>query len=277
MNHYGNHREKLEYAELYRAAPSIFATEPAETTSDQYQFIPTIQVVGDLQEAGWFPVQAGEQNIRNQARRGFQRHMIRFGHAGNDAVPAVGGTIIEMLLTTAHDGTAAFTFRGGVFRYVCANGLVVGSDLLEAVSVRHIGYQATQAIEAAHGMLANVGRLRENMAAMEARILRYEERHDFAADAARLRWKEEENTEGQAIPLPIRPNDLLFPRRVGDRKEDLWTTFNTVQENLIQRAGLPSRATTGRRMRTRPVKGIDQQVKLNSKLWDLAGTYLQAA
>ncbi|MBW8832642.1 MAG: DUF932 domain-containing protein [Burkholderiales bacterium] len=59
------------------------------------------------------------------------------------------------------------------------------------------------------------------------------------------------------------------PWRFEDRSDDLWTTFNRVQENLIQ-GGLQGRTPAGRPMRTRPVVGIDQGVKLNRALWVLA-------
>ena len=49
----------------------------------------------------------------------------------------------------------------------------------------------------------------------------------------------------------------------------MWTTFNRVQENLMT-GGLSGRAKSGRAMKTRPVAGIDQNVKLNRALWVLA-------
>ncbi|MFZ8887334.1 MAG: DUF932 domain-containing protein, partial [Steroidobacteraceae bacterium] len=49
----------------------------------------------------------------------------------------------------------------------------------------------------------------------------------------------------------------------------LWNTYNVIQENLLK-GGQRGRATTGRRMTTRPVTGIQQDVKLNRALWSLA-------
>jgi hypothetical protein len=42
-----------------------------------------------------------------------------------------------------------------------------------------------------------------------------------------------------------------------------------VQENLIK-GGQGGRASTGRRLTTRPVTGVQQDVKLNRALWQLA-------
>jgi hypothetical protein len=47
-----------------------------------------------------------------------------------------------------------------------------------------------------------------------------------------------------------------------------------VQENLTK-GGLHGRSRTGRAMSTRPVTGIDQNVKLNRALWMLADAMRQ--
>ncbi len=59
------------------------------------------------------------------------------------------------------------------------------------------------------------------------------------------------------------------PRRVLDRGQDLWTTFNVVQENVI-RGGIRGRTEKGKMTRTREVTGIDGDIKLNQVLWKMA-------
>ena len=70
-------------------------------------------------------------------------------------------------------------------------------------------------------------------------------------------------------PAPVTSSQLLSPRRVQDYDNDLWTTFNRIQENSIK-GGLRGRNKQGRRATTRAVGGIDQDVKLNRALWVLA-------
>jgi hypothetical protein len=71
------------------------------------------------------------------------------------------------------------------------------------------------------------------------------------------------------VTTPIAPAQLLAPRRREDTANDLWTTFNVVQENVIK-GGLHGvgRDANNRRRRvtTRAVNGIDQDVKLNKAL-----------
>ncbi len=75
------------------------------------------------------------------------------------------------------------------------------------------------------------------------------------------------------IAQAIEPDQFLRTRRRDDQSTDLWTTFNVVQENVI-RGGLHgyTRDEQGRRRNTstRPVTGVDQDIKLNRALWIVA-------
>ena len=70
-------------------------------------------------------------------------------------------------------------------------------------------------------------------------------------------------------PAPITESQILMPRRFEDRRPDLWSVFNRTQENLTK-GGLSGRAANGRRQQTRPVQGIDTDIRLNRALWLLA-------
>jgi hypothetical protein len=75
--------------------------------------------------------------------------------------------------------------------------------------------------------------------------------------------------ETDIAPAPITETQLLRPNRQADTAGDLWTTFNRVQENMM-RGGLRGRSAVGKRITTREVTGIDQNIKLNRALWVLA-------
>ncbi|HHG1925286.1 TPA: DUF932 domain-containing protein, partial [Klebsiella pneumoniae] len=68
---------------------------------------------------------------------------------------------------------------------------------------------------------------------------------------------------------PVSIEQIIHPRRYEDKKDDIWTTYQRVQENLIK-GGLPGRTEKGKRTTTRPVKAIDGDVKLNKALWLIA-------
>ncbi|MFP2414749.1 DUF932 domain-containing protein, partial [Citrobacter braakii] len=68
---------------------------------------------------------------------------------------------------------------------------------------------------------------------------------------------------------PVTTAQILTPRRYEDRQDDLWTTYQRLQENLLK-GGLPGRTAKGKRSHTRAVNGIDGDVKLNRALWVMA-------
>ncbi|MET3615831.1 hypothetical protein ABID16_004178 [Rhizobium aquaticum] len=96
--------------------------------------------------------------------------------------------------------------------------------------------------------------------------LNEEEQHILARSAHVMRFGD---GDGE-MKMPVRPEQLLTQRRSGDLGNDLWTTWNVVQENAIKggiRAVTRDEFGRHRRMTSRPVTGIDQDIKLNKALW----------
>ena len=60
------------------------------------------------------------------------------------------------------------------------------------------------------------------------------------------------------------------PRREEDSGDDLWSTYNVVQENLVK-GGIDCRsANTGRLVRTRRIRSVSADIRLNRALCALA-------
>ena len=72
---------------------------------------------------------------------------------------------------------------------------------------------------------------------------------------------------------PVSFSLLLNPRRYGDGAKDLFITLNCVQENIIrggQRDRSRRRPDGSRMPKNRAVKGLDEDMKLNKALWEMA-------
>jgi hypothetical protein len=127
--------------ELRAIAPSIFTKVGSKDTSDKYTHIPTDQVIKDMELLGWGVVDAQEVNARTTGTKGFQKHLVVFRN--NDVVihGEDGDTVYpQVLLTNSHDGKNSFQFTAGLFRMICANGLVIATDTFEDIKIRHMGY-----------------------------------------------------------------------------------------------------------------------------------------
>ena len=65
---------------------------------------------------------------------------------------------------------------------------------------------------------------------------------------------------------------MLQPNREEDLGNSLWNTFNVLQEKLLK-GGLVYQLPQGRQQTVRALTNIDEQVRVNKGLWELAETY----
>lgn len=252
--------------ELRRVVPSIFASQPIEGVSERYSFLPTSSILQGMRENGWVPVRAEEQNVRTEVRRGFQKHLIRFARTEHLQTWEKNQVRPEVVLLNSHDKSSAYQLHCGLFRLVCLNGMVVADATFERISIKHSGFNPDSVIEASFKVLGAVPDIMNKVQLFQDRILTDAERLALATGAATYRWED-------LAKAPINPSMLLNPRRYGDEAKDLWTTFNTVQENIIRggQRDYSRRRPDGRRMpKSRAINGIDEDMKLNKALWQMA-------
>lgn len=244
--------------QIARYAPSVLATEAHESRGDHYTFIPTIQVLDGLRAEGFEPFEVRQTRVRDIGRREHTKHLVRLRHA-RTIDSRIGEEVPEIVLLNSHDGTSSYQLLAGFFRMVCSNGLIAG-NVTNDVRVRHSGRIVDDVIEGSYRVLSNIEALGERIETYKAIELQPDEQRVFAESALQLRWDDK---------APVTAESILEPRRWDDNKADLWTTYNTVQEALIK-GGVRGRGTTGRRMHTRAVAGVTENVKLNRALWTLA-------
>lgn len=241
---------------LFKQAPSIFSQQSHEKTSNKYSLIPTIECVRGLQNSGFYPVQVQESRVRNKENKPFSKHLIRFRREGlNES----GGNVPEIVMVNSHDGTCSYQIRAGIYRLVCANGLIVGNDFFYR-SVRHQGDVISKVVESAGEIIEVIPEVLGVAEEWKGIELSGEQRKIFAESSALLKWDKEE--------IKLDTQKLLIPRRNHDDNKDLWTTFNTVQENIMK-GGI--RYYSGmQRSRTRGVNSVNENSRLNTALWNLA-------
>lgn len=261
----------LTLAEIAAFAPSAMAVSQHSSRSDRYTYIPTSEVIAGMERAGFLPFSATQSRCRDAERRDYTKHLIRFRQMSDIQRAAVVGELVpEIVLVNAHDGTAAYSLMAGIWRFVCGNGMMVSDSTLASIHIRHSGDIVGQVIEGSLAIAGQSQKALEHVGNWQRLQLTSGEQSAFAEAAHTLRFGD---SEGETH-TPITAAQLLHLRRHEDSGTDLWRTFNRVQENVI-RGGLSAvaRDENGRRLRrvsTRQVKGIDQDIKLNRALWQLA-------
>ena len=248
--------------QMRRAAPSIFAGGKHASRSERYTYIPTIEVLRGLGREGFQPFMVAQGTSRVEGKMAYTKHMIRMRHAGQVTARDEAN---EIILINSHDGASSYQMLAGVFRFVCCNGLVVGS-VSNDIRIPHKGDIQGDVIEGAFRVLDDFEVVDASADAMKAIALQPEEQRAFGTAALALRYGETAHGQARA---PITVDQVIDARRAEDEGSSLWMTFQRVQENVTQ-GGLRGRTATGRRMRTRAVASIDRGVSLNRALWTLA-------
>jgi hypothetical protein len=117
LGNIGHGTQALSRDQLRQCAPSIFADAAHSRTSQRYSFLPTASILDGMEAEGWVPTLVQEQNVRDESREGFQKHMIRFAH--RDDLQLASTDRPEIVLINAHDRSSAYQLHCGIFRTYC--------------------------------------------------------------------------------------------------------------------------------------------------------------
>jgi len=249
----------LTYAELMAQAPALFTEEPHNEVSDKYHFIPTIDVITAITKFGWHPVSVQEATVRDVDKEGYQRHLVRFRHFDDLLNPKENA--VELLLFNSHDRTTAFSISAEIYRFVCANGLVIADNVFESYKIKHIGDRDDDIATAIERIINITPLLKQKIYSFESIKLQDAEKHSFAKASLPLRFEDH---------LEVNLDDILFPHREEDEKDDLYTTLNVIQENLLRGNISGQNKETGRKFTSKEITSIAKDVEVNQGLWDIA-------
>ncbi|HIC5722093.1 TPA: DUF932 domain-containing protein, partial [Salmonella enterica subsp. enterica serovar Newport] len=83
---------------------------------------------------GFEPFFACQSRVRDPGRRDYTKHMLRLRRAGQ----ITGRQVPEIIILNSHSGESSFQLLPGMWRQVCANGLVCGQSFGE-IRVPHRG------------------------------------------------------------------------------------------------------------------------------------------
>lgn len=246
--------------------------------SQKYAVINTGTVVHQFETAGFKLFSVSKARVKDASKDGFQRHLLTFRHpdmgtfqdlrTGNvEAIP-------QILLANSYDGSSAFKLMLGVYRLVCANGLIAGSTF-NSISVKHVGPTALQqAVDGAFQVAKQSAELQQRIQQLQLEQMSPEMQNAFAIAALNSLMPDAALMSRQLL-VP----QLLAPRRFADVGNNAWAVLNRAQENVI-RGGLKYATVTERGVRnasTRGVRSIDRNVALNTQLWSAMDAVLGGA
>lgn len=248
--------------------------------SERYVFANTETVIDDLAKLGWYPVEAKQcrEKAGSKGIRSF--HMIAFQNP-NVAImkeDAFGNKVVDcyprIILTNSHDGFNAFKFMVGLFRLVCSNGLIIATDKLVELNIRHVNYDFEELRVVVTQATAHVFEQTRVMNEMQKIILTEEQKYDLAVSAIRIRKGMKENQQLKLSREEIL--STLIPVRDEDMGDNLWNVFNVLQEHMMN-GDFKSTITkkTGKPRKARALKSVVKTVDFNKDFFRAAYSYVE--
>ena len=226
--------------------------------SDKYQVIHTSDVLTIMREQGFRVTQANTLKPRRRDPR-VVKHFLRMRHESH--MGEVNGTIPEIIVINSHDGSTSLRMEAGLYRMVCSNGLIVKSSEIYSSRTRHFDVTEERVVTEAMKVIEAARLSAQRIERFMTRTMTLVDELEFAERAKEIK------------ALNVSNDELLKVRRPEDDKNDLWTVFNRVQENIM-RGGLEGVSAQGRRIRTGGVRSMGSTLKVNTSLWELAEEYV---
>jgi len=255
------HTAPMSMEEIRRVAPAVFGKYPAAGRTDRYRMIDSAGVIERLGAHDYLPMDAGQDKPTRRDPMTV-RHMVRFVHKDNfDRQAVQGETVPQILFWNSHNGRTKARLTLGMYRFVCANGMVCGTDTA-VIAVPHSMEAANKAI--IDGITTIDEEQKKQIACIDGwdkKELTDTAMHAFAEKALELRFG--------ANSVNYSSTDALQAIRSEDEGRTLWKVLNRVQENLTTRP-LSGVNGNGRSVVSRPINGIESDLRVNRALWDLA-------
>lgn len=255
----------LTLAGIQQACPAVFAAQPHASRGPRYLYVPTIEPLHALLDSGWGVYEASQQRARAADRDPYTKHMLRLRKLEHfDSTQVSRDGVPEVILINAHDGTAAYHLRAGFFRFVCSNGLIVGSQIA-GFKIRHtVTSQTTSEIidGCTRVVTESFPVMLDNMDRFKRIHLAPEHQYRLAEAGIKLRY-------GSMLPK-FTAQDVLTCRRPEDEEPSLWNVFNRVQENVVYGGWEQRSRGYNRKTTVRGVERVSAVASINAGLWDAA-------
>lgn len=247
--------------------PSIDRMFKPFDRSAKYGFVSTGEVLTALESKGWLvdKIQVPKRGKDETTAK----HLVRLIN------PTLKATLPDGLVPTinilnSHNATSALQLRLGIYRLVCANGLMVGDDWA-GFKVIHRDSLVRDVTERVAELTDRIPAMAQNVSRMQSVVLDGDEAKRLITSIVNLRYPDIQVSDIK--PFSVRP------RREGDLEHDLFTVFNRAQELLIhggvQFIGMDKQGFKTWKT-TRKVGNVSDILRLNQEAYNEALSFLAA-
>lgn len=205
----------------------ITQAERSPLVSDKYEHINTAKIIGALQRHGFTLQDYSIANVRKEENRHFQKHLVIMKYEELQTKEGAPTIVIR----NAHNATSSLQLITGFIRFACSNGLILADGEVQKTAITHNRFWKENLNAAFDAYKKDVEKMQQEHDYMLNKQLTPVELKELLRQSVELRYK---------IDDVLDPNELNLIRRVEDRGNDLYTTYNRIQESLVH--GLFTRA-----------------------------------
>jgi hypothetical protein len=257
--------QALTQDQIQAKAPQVYTQAPFDGVSKNYTFLPTYQIVEDMEKLGWLVSDAKTMKSKTEVQKKYGKHMVTFFNP-DIFIKDENGDIEaypQVLIINNHRSWGKFRFEIGVFRLVCSNGLVLKEKDLGSFSLRHIGYSFEELKRLVDQAIEALPKVVERINTFTDKLMTPEEMRSFAEKALQVRFGEEKLVDASEV------DQILYATRTEDQGNNLWAVLNRVQEHLVH-GGFFSINSDKKERKVKAIKNMQADLSLNQKLWEKA-------
>ena len=226
-----------------------YTTTKAEKCTNRYQHVNSLELYSLIESLGF------EKQSANASKKAgdHSRHITIF-RSGD----VFGDSKLQIVVDNSHDGSRACYIRIGLYRMVCANGLMIGTDLIKPYRIAHTGDVNKKLDDVRYYITAVVESIQMLMERFEKTVLDNFSINDFMRKAWIVRFGNDDGFD------PF----YFQAKRLEDTGATLWAVYNRVQERLMDK---------GLKKRSRAITSLRRSVDFNVELNNLANQYVKEA
>lgn len=264
--------------EIAQFSPAVFTSNKSIGLSNRYSFVSTVELLNAFSKLGWMP-----SYTRQNGSGLYSRHMVRLTNSDLGFIGLKSDKVRpQIILDNSHNGTSPAMMHMGLFRLVCTNGLVVAMPgMFTSVKLRHVGINIEELKQLMNVVAEQYTVVGKHIGEMQRFVLNEDQRQDFVLKAIAHREphvfiNEDGTINVSKINAIMKPSQILEPLRGEDKKEDLWTVFNVVQERLVK-GEFDRQTISGRKSKPRGITNATRHINFNKVLWEIAENYMTPA
>ena len=200
--------------------------------SDKYQAISTQNVLDLISDhVGYKPRIVGfnESRTRIDEKKDYVKHALMI-ELNNSQM--TNGTNLRLVLFNSNDRSAALKIYIGIYRIICSNNSIVGSNMFEPVKIIH---KKSENKDWKHSIYTLMDEYDEKQKQTEKMISNMQDRYVSYGDIGRLTERVADEIINPSITGNVLdPLELNVAHRKEDIGKNLFLTYQRIQENLIK-------------------------------------------